>query len=176
MSHSTPYRISIALLATLLATGCATRQGPVPMEGSRDAIQHLEGAWEGEYVSPDGGVLATLSFHLDAGADTAHGDVLVMRRWNPDALEAGTGVGALTGPPAPLLLGIEFVRCQAGTVRGTLQPYRDPLCNCMVYTEFQGVMEGDRIRGVFRMWPSSGDPGTPLQEGSWEMIRAAPEG
>lgn len=166
--------LPVVLLTTLLAAGCAIQQSPVPLQGSPEAIRQLEGGWEGEYMSPDGGVLASISFNLDSEAGTATGDVLVLRRWDPSGLDAGTGVGALTGPPPPLLLQIEFVRCQAGTLRGRLEPYRDPGCDCMVYTEFQGVLEGDRIRGSFRMWPSAGDRGVPLQEGSWQMIRATP--
>lgn len=162
------------LLSTLLGTGCAIQQSPVPLQGTPDAIRQLEGTWEGEYVSPDGGVLASISFGLEAGSEMATGDVLVLRRFSPDVLGAGTGVGSLTGPPPPLLLRIEFVRCQAGTLRGRLEAYRDPECDCMVYTEFEGVLEGDGIRGLFRMWPSEGTGGTPLQEGSWRMIRVAP--
>lgn len=166
--------LPVLLLATLAGTACAIQQSPVPLQGTPDELRRLEGAWEGEYLSPDGGVLASISFRLEPRAETATGDVLVLRRWNADALDAGTGVGALRGPPPPLLLRVEFVRCQAGTVRGRLEPYRDPDCDCMVYTEFQGVVEGDRIRGRFRMWPSEGGRGAPMQEGSWQMIRATP--
>ena len=174
MYGSTLRSLPPLLFLALLGTGCAIQQGAVPLEGAPDEVRALQGTWEGEYVNPDGGVLASISFRLDTDAEAATGDVLVLRRWNPDALHAGTGVGSLQGPPAPLLLQIEFVRCQAGTVRGRLEPYRDPGCDCMVYTEFQGVVEEDRIQGRFRMWPSDGNRGTPLQEGSWQMIRATP--
>ncbi len=103
------------LFATLLGTGCAMQQTPVPLQGTPEAIRQLEGTWEGEYISPDGGVLASISFALEAGTEMATGDIVVLRSWNTDALNAGTGVGALDGPPLPLLLQIELVRCQGRT-------------------------------------------------------------
>lgn len=163
--------LPVFLFATLLGTGCAMQQGPVPLQGTPEAIRQLEGTWEGEYINPDGGVLASVSFVLEAGTEMATGDVVVLRSWNTDALNAGTGVGALDGPPLPLLLQIEFVRCQGGTVRGTLEPYRDPVCDCLVYTDFEGVLDGDQITGRFRMWPSEGTRNTPLEEGSWKITR-----
>lgn len=125
-------------LAVLAA--CQGPQPPVPVLGD---VAALTGRWEGEYGSRESGRAGSILFTLEAGNDTAHGDVLMVpREWelppqpragDPDAMD-------FRRDRAPQALPIAFVRAVDGTVEGRLAPYHDPDCGCMLTTMFTGKL------------------------------------
>ncbi len=63
------------------------------------------------------------------------------------------------------VLTIQLVRVGDGTVTGTLDPYRDPGCNCPVETTFTGRVNGDTITGTFITKGAD----IPTQSGTWQV-------
>jgi hypothetical protein len=53
-------------------------------------------------------------------------------------------------------------------LRGTMDPYRDPGCDCQVETTFVGRLSGDTIEGTFTTTPSGN---VPITTGRWKMTR-----
>ncbi|HEY0305364.1 MAG TPA: hypothetical protein VGC44_10330 [Longimicrobiales bacterium] len=136
----------IPALLGLTICACATVPRKVPVAGNTAA---LAGKWEGEFRSADGMRAGSIMFTLRAGQDSAYGDVLMVpnewsRQHNPQE-------GRAESPhPHPELLAISFVRVFGNHVRGTLEPYRDPVCGCALNTVFEGELKGDVINGTYR--------------------------
>jgi hypothetical protein len=156
----------MAMTATLaLGTGCVWQGSPVPVAGDTRA---LEGEWEGTYQSAQSGRTGTILFRLQAGRDSAYGDV-VMFPGRP------FGVSAPNLPQIPeqyrqpgRVLRIAFVRCHDGTVSGTLEPYEDPETGERISTTFEGRLEGNRFHGSF----ASRYAGSDLRvTGEWSVTR-----
>ena len=77
---------------------------------------------------------------------------------------------ASTSSDRKSVLKINFIRKEGGGVNGTLDPYRDPDCGCMVNTTFQGVFRDARtIEGTFTTVPSA--PGGSVTGGRWKATR-----
>jgi hypothetical protein len=155
--------ISLVLLATLLAGGCAPASSPVPIQGDARA---LEGHWVGEYSSATTGRTGSIVFTLVAGTDTAQGDVL-MTPTVPNRVN-GSPVSAANPYPAPQVLHINLVRAFGHQVSGRLDPYTDPDCRCRVTTIFSGRLEGDAIEGKYFTYPEGQDVAI---EGHWQVTR-----
>jgi hypothetical protein len=64
-------------------------------------------------------------------------------------------------------LRIDFVAAQGDSIRGTLEPYIAPDCECTVNTTFFGQVRSDKIAGTFQ----TRSAGRVRAEGSWEMRR-----
>ena len=69
----------------------------------------------------------------------------------------------------PQMLNINFVSASGGVLRGTMDPYTDPSCDCQVQTTFVGRLSADTIEGTFTTTPqgSSGN----ITTGRWKMTR-----
>ena len=132
-------------LALSLA-GCALNPAPVPLVGDSWGITDLAGEWTGEYRGPvrNGSIV----FRLEAGHDTAFGDVVMSPRLT---------LGGRDDPQVPTYpardvaraLFIRFVRVEGNQVTGVIEPYRSPDCGCLLNTSFTGTRRGNRIQGVF---------------------------
>ena len=161
-----------ALLGMLmLSTACALRPAPVPVSGPVSDVQALVGQWTGEYQSTETGRSGSILFTLEAGADTAHGDIVMVPRepgmTYDDALRVAT-----TRHAANQVLTIRFVRVLGGVVTGTIDRYPDPdpHGNCELLTVFRGTLTGNRITGTFRTNHVGLD--TPAQVGTWSVTRS----
>ena len=155
-------RVSRAAAATLviaLGAGCGIppTAGPVPVEGSRAALDSLSGDWEGTYRASGASRHGIIRFSLRPGADTAHGEVEItfaptLRLYGDPPDEAL--------PRAPcLVLDIALIRMDAGTVRGTVAPYWDPDCGCQTSAVFEGRLSGaDKVEGTFTSRRASDGP------------------
>ena len=136
--------------AMAAAWGCATTSDTVPVQGTEGELEFLVGTWTGEYTGDESERSGTLTFELQAGADTAHGHVLM-----DPARDVGYARGPAEDRPfvragaAPVAIGIRFVRLRGGLLEGRLAPYEDPVCGCPLATTFSGRLEGDVIRGTF---------------------------
>ena len=153
----------LILPAALLLTACATAGTPIPVRGD---VQPLVGHWEGEYSSSETGRVGSIVFTLEAGRDTASGDILMIPS-NPDV---PTEAVRTTDPArrAPQVLRVSFVRCEDDEVSGWLDPYPDPDTGEKVFTTFEGFLKGDRLEGTFVSYTElSGRRST----GKWSAIR-----
>jgi hypothetical protein len=160
-----------SLLPLLLLLGCAsTPPPPVPVGGDEAALAALDGEWHGEYWSGSTGRRGSIRFRMESDAHAAWGDVWMSPAPHaPSAAEPGGPSTAGAAEP----LQIRFVRVAAGVVSGTLEPYRDPECSCMVSTTFHGTIAGDAIRGTYT---TRGPRGHLETGGEWEARRAATSG
>ena len=159
-------------LAVALAVGCRTvPQMPVQLQGDPTSIAWLAGSWSGEYWGGAGGRGGSLSFTLRSGTDSLYGDVTMLDPHGQQLRPADpTDVHALH-VHSPQQLRIDVIRVQADSIRGVLEPYVAPDCECTVTTTFTGRVAGDRITGSFQ----SRAGGRVRAEGSWEMTRTGDE-
>lgn len=164
----TPLRCVLALL--LFACAPLPEPADVPVVAADEDLSILVGDWSGEYTSVDTGRDGRIRFSLTADDEAAHGDVLMFPAGSPP--EAGDE--ARSGRPgAPLggqTLAIRFVRLRPEdeTVTGTLEPYLDPECDCMVTTTFTGRVSRDSIEGTFE---TRAGPGYRPTSGRWRVER-----
>jgi hypothetical protein len=161
----------VALLGVLmLSTACALRPAPVVVSGPAADVKALVGQWTGEYRSAETGRSGSILFTLEAGTDTAHGDIVMVAR-EPGMTYDDAVRMATVRQAAHQVLTIRFVRVSAGVVTGTIDPYPDPDPNsgCELLTVFHGTLSGNRISGTFRTNHVGHD--SPLQEGTWSVTR-----
>lgn len=153
---------TIEAIGVVLITGCNVQGSPVPVRGNAEV---LVGEWSGHYRSDITGRNGSIVFTLQAGRDTAYGDILMI----PVNFEhrADTRVPDLNGP-SPQVLRISFVGCESQEVSGWLDPYRDPDTGEKIYTSFQGILKGDVLTGTF---VSQGETTGPRLQGSWSVKR-----
>ena len=109
--------IGIAGLAAALAA-CAAPSPPVPVVGAPSDVARLAGEWEGQYSSVETGRSGSIFFHIVAGTDSSHGDVLM----DPTVigLRRAAGDPSAVGQPAVRpgqAIGITFVRVAGGRAR-----------------------------------------------------------
>jgi hypothetical protein len=158
-----------AVLATMgLGLACASASPPVRLEATPTDLQALVGEWEGEYSSAATGRSGSIVFKLVAGEDHAHGDVVMIPTGSHQPyVPIGQTTGGMATRDLPQVLSIRFVRAAGGGVSGSLEPYRDPDCDCEANTTFTGQVRGDLVEGTFRTI-SRGVRGT---TGQWKVSR-----
>lgn len=174
VARPTLARAAFAVVALVALTGqsaCRTSSSSVPVLAERAELAALVGEWVGEYSSAESGRSGSIVFTLQAGADSASGDVVMTPRGSGEPLSANVPPGAATTRSRPQSLAIRFVRLQNGAVSGTLEPYRDPESGALVSTVFTGTLDGDRISGTFT---TSGGELQRTQHGEWHATRRAP--
>ena len=158
------------LIATTLLAACSSAPQPVPLEGTPADIRALEGEWIGEYHAYDPSDRSgTILFRLEAGQDSATGDVLM----HLSGRETAAMVPLTTDPWADVapdqILSITFVRAAGGTVFGRLDPYHDPVCGCELRTTFTGRIKGNLVEGTYT---SQHVNGADRIEGRWRVVRS----
>jgi hypothetical protein len=155
-------------VAAALAAACTSTPDPVPVVAESSELATIAGEWRGYYDSPAVDRHGSIIFTLEAGRDTAYGDVTMVPSGWTEALSPYQDPAATArDAPRPETLRIQFVRVEMGTVSGTMQPYRDPECGCAVYTTFSGTLKGDVIEGTFVSRPGHGAP----YKGLWRVAR-----
>jgi hypothetical protein len=163
-------RLAVVLVA-VAATFAACRYSPthVPLRGSTTDIAALAGTWDGEYSSAASGRSGVIIFEFTAGVDTAHGDVLMtpQRGQSVRATDAGTTMHAEHVRSVEWLT-VRFVRVEDGMVRGVLESYIAPDCQCPVNTVFRGAVRGGRMEGTY----TTRGAGGLAQEGRWTAKRS----
>ena len=139
----------------LCACGGPTTQ-PTVVKGSDWDAAVISGRWEGTYEGIDSGRKGVIHFELTAGDRVAEGVVIM----NADI------------PDKRAKLRIKFIAAGKDGVTGTLAPYTDPSCNCVVVTEFAGTLTGKVLAGTFTTKPK--DAPDKVQRGKWSVERKAP--
>jgi hypothetical protein len=133
-------------------------------------VNPLVGEWRGGYSSAATGRTGTIAFTLRAGEGAASGNVVMIPRADSLLTDEEREALSSTSSPGKSVIKIHFVRKEGGSVNGTLDPYRDPDCNCPVTTTFQGVFRDARtIEGTFTTVPST--PGGSVTGGNWKATR-----
>ena len=165
---------AFALPAAACMWACSSSKNPapgVPMAGERSEISTLAGRWEGAYSSEATGRSGSIVFELKPGDTVARGDVLMVPKGTNAPAEPSKLPGTSeTLRTMPQVLTIRFVSASAGVVQGTMDPYRDPDCDCEVQTTFVGKPSGDTIEGTFTTTRSGADA-TPMATGRWSIVR-----
>ncbi|MFL5488141.1 MAG: hypothetical protein ACJ8AJ_06610 [Gemmatimonadaceae bacterium] len=165
-------RASLFIAAGLVAStvACATRAPEIELTSSDFDLNPLVGEWRGSYSSAETGRRGTIAFTLRAGEGSASGNVVMIPR--ADSLLTAAEREAVTNVSSAerTVLKIHFVRKEGGNLNGTLDPYRDPDCDCPVTTTFQGAFRDARtIEGTFTTVPST--PGRSVTGGKWQVTR-----
>lgn len=153
----------------LAVTACVMNPPPIPIAGAAPEVSALAGEWIGEYQSVETGRSGSVWFKLEAGRDTAFGDVLMVPTGVAGAYHAPTGAEAAAQMRQSQHLTIRFVRVSGQRVMGTIDLYPSPDCECVLLTRFEGVHQGDSIGGSFTT-QHSGHEMTP-QKGTWWVKR-----
>jgi len=162
------HRTLVGALAVFLVTGCqSTPQRPVRLAGDPASLARLAGTWSGQYWGGGGGRGGSLSFTLRSGSDSLYGDVAIVDPRGQTIRAADPASVHAAHVASPQQLRIDFVAVRADSVRGVLEPYVAPDCECTVNTTFFGQVRGDEIKGTFQ----TRNGGRVQAEGSWEMKR-----
>ena len=153
---------ALVFASAALAAACkSSNPAPeVPVQGGD--LSALTGRWVGEYSSTETGRTGSIVFELKSGDKVARGDVLMKPK--VDAQNANDKLRTM-----PQMLNINFVSATGGVLRGTMDPYTDPSCDCSVQTTFVGRLSGDTIEGTFTTTPQ-GSAGS-ITTGRWKMTR-----
>ena len=161
--------IAITLIALALsATACARKTPGIELASSDFDLDPLVGQWRGSYSSAQTGRTGTIAFTLRAGESAASGSVVMLPK--PDSLLTPEERELMTNVPERTVLKIHFVRKEGGNVSGTLDPYREPTCECTVNTTFQGTFTtATTIEGNYTTVPAS--PGGAVSGGKWRVTR-----
>ena len=158
-----------SLAAVAVLTACAGQATPVPIAGTATDLRALAGEWSGEYWSAETGRSGSIVFRLNAGTDSASGDVIMSPTRAPRATPQEPNA-TVTPPAAPQVLAISFVRVEGGRVSGRLGRYKDPVCGCELYTVFEGTLKGDTLEGTYSSRHSATGA---VQSGQW-LVRRQP--
>jgi hypothetical protein len=155
---------------TVAVMGCATRTPGIELAASDFDLNPLVGQWRGDYSSSQTGRSGTIAFTLRAGESAASGNVVMIPRADSLLTPAEREMVSNIDAPGRSVLSIHFVRKEAGNLSGTLDPYRDPECNCTVTTTFQGSFrDPGTIEGTYSTVPST--PGRSVTGGKWKVTR-----
>jgi hypothetical protein len=161
-------RTLIGGLALALIVGCrSVPQTPVPLQADAVSIAHLAGNWVGEYWGGMGGRGGSLSFSLRSGTDSLYGEVTMVDPGGQPLRSADPSDAHAQHVRTPHQLRIDFVAARADSIRGVLEPYIAPDCQCAVSTTFFGHLKDGKITGTFQ----TRNAGRVQAEGSWEMKR-----
>ena len=159
-----------ALCLTVSALACSRQTPGIEVSSTDFDVNPLVGQWRGNYSSTGTGRSGTIAFTLLAGESSASGNVVMIPRADslltPEEREMVNAVSA----PTRTVLSIHFVQKQGGSVHGTLDPYRNPECECVLTTTFDGSFK-DRttIEGTYSSVPSV--PGATVSGGTWKVTR-----
>lgn len=138
--------MKILSVGTLLGGACTWNGAPVPVLGETAS---LEGEWEGTYSSLATGRSGSILFRLQAGSDSAYGDVVMIPVHSEQIAAPAVSLILKAQPTLPRVLRISFVRCEVGRVTGRLDVYEDPETGERLLTMFDGRILGDRLEGTF---------------------------
>ena len=139
--------LSVAALLTLACVAAPLTKHGIDVVGTAADRRQLAGNWRGTFETPDHTHDGTIQFDIDSSGSSGDGSVL------------------LTDQNARLR--VIYVRISGADIAGAIEPYFDKVCDCTVYSTFNGRLEPPAIRGEFVMKPRLGPPIV----GSWSVKR-----
>jgi hypothetical protein len=163
------HRLSASVLIALLAAACSSSAPKepesaapsFPLEADPASLQMLDGRWEGQYYNETAKRGGTIVLEFSGKRATGNGDVLLIPKGSTEALKPSRPpTEEETLKQMPRITSIQFVKAEAGSLSGKMDPFIDPDCNCEVMATFYGKVTGDTIEGTFR----TSAPG----EGTWK--------
>jgi hypothetical protein len=154
-------------LAALLFAACHYQPTPVPVHGEHAVIEALAGEWIGTYAGDQSGRTGSISFRISEHGDSAFGDVLMVPAHGVGPRPVDVPAEHLRHAHSPQNLAIQFVALTDRRVRGTLEPYVAPDCECRVHTTFTGTVSGNVVEGTFATRSADGLE----QTGRWRVTR-----
>lgn len=162
--------VPVVLAALFAACAAAPPPPPVSVEANQKDLNALAGDWSGDYFSGSTGRTGSIRFNLNAEEGAVAGTVLMFPKGRSSSMEPANrqGSGSENAPRGGQPLSIRFIVIEDGVVSGTLEPYKDPDCDCFLSTTFTGRVHGDVIQGTF---VSHGGPGHVTQDGRWKVTR-----
>lgn len=164
-------RRTLCLVAPLFAlAACHYQSVPVPIQGEPSALAALAGNWVGTYDGDQTGRSGNITFRISEHGDSAYGDVLMVPGGGIAPRPVDVPAEHLRHASSPQMLAISFVSLAGNRVRGTLEPYIAPDCQCRVVTAFTGIVSHDTVSGTF---VTRGDGGLE-QTGRWRVTRKQP--
>ncbi|HEX3129158.1 MAG TPA: hypothetical protein VH394_17625 [Thermoanaerobaculia bacterium] len=164
-------RLAFPVVVAAILTACAAAPPPPPVsvDANQKDLNAMAGDWVGDYFSGDSGRTGSIRFNLNPEQGALSGTVLMFPQGRSTAMEPANRRSA-DAPRGGQPLSVRFVVIEDGVVSGTLEPYKDPDCDCFVSTTFTGRVHGDVIQGTF---VSHGGPGGSTREGRWKVTRKA---
>jgi len=126
-------RTAVVLALLTFAVGCAGSMPSVAVKGSTSDRAKLAGDWEGNFEALRSDQKGTIAFSFQAGRHTGTGSMVM----------------SVPGQPAPQALAIDYIQVASGTIKGKVEAYQDPDCDCTIETEFEGAVAGDIIEGTY---------------------------
>lgn len=159
----------IVVISALLNWSCSAVIQPVSVKGEEADLALLTGEWKGEYYSKDLSRGGSIEFKLTSGEKTAFGEVVMIPRGSQTPFQPATPTGEpKTATQSIEVLKINFVQISGGRVSGKIDPYWDPDNKVTLLTFFDGLLEGDTIKGTFR---SRNEQSGSFYTGQWEVRR-----
>jgi hypothetical protein len=119
-------------IAVSVLGACGSSMSSVPVQGEDKELAALAGEWKGEFEGDTRERRGTIAFDLELGRHTANAKVIM---------------NSTAG--APVDLKVEYLKVVNGQLRGKIEPYMDPGCNCTVNTEFEGSLTSGFIVGTY---------------------------
>lgn len=165
-------RSAVLMVLAVILAACSAPPPPPPVsvDANPKDLNAMAGDWSGDYFSADTGRSGSIRFNLNPEQGALSGTVLMFPKGRSSAMEPANRQASPTtsAPRGGQPLSIRFVMIEDGVVSGTLEPYRDPDCDCFLSTTFTGRVHGDVIQGTF---VSHAGPGHVSQEGRWKVTR-----
>lgn len=166
------FRASLGTMAVAAFAAACSSNTPqvIPLSGEPADISALEGQWIGSYHAYNpSGRSGTILFRIQAGQDTARGEVLmhVAGRETAEIIPFTTDPWADVSPDQ--ILEVTFVRAAGGTVFGRFDIYNDPVCGCEIRTTLTGRINGDLLEGTYNSAHLNGADRT---TGRWRVVRS----
>lgn len=141
------FAFSAATLLVLACVAAPLSKHAIDVVGTAADRRQLAGSWSGTFETPDHTHDGTIQFDIDASGSKGDGSVLLTTQ--------------------DTRLRVIYVRISGADIAGAIEPYFDKVCNCTVYSTFNGKLEPSTIRGEFLMKPRSGPPIV----GTWSVKR-----
>jgi len=140
---------AVSVCAALFVVSCgSSKPGPVRVIGAAADLAPLTGEWIGTYDSRATGRSGSITFHLTADPNGAHGDILMVPRRLIDYDQPNGQHVPMAS--ASSVLSIDFVRIAPGEISGKLAAYPDPeVAGATLETHFIGRGDGEWIEGTF---------------------------
>lgn len=154
--------------ALTLLVACATAAPPPATVVLAPAAERaaMAGEWWGRYWSAESGRSGSIELVLDVDSGAARGDVWMYASELP-APAGGRAEHHRHGGSQLLTIGVVRVAA-GGAVTGTMEPYPDPDCDCLLSTSFTGTLSGDLAEGTF---VTRGKTNHPETTGHWRVER-----